>query len=253
MSDEQQTPIGAPPSLALGGEMQESDFGEFLGVIITDAWTKGKAFEEGQEAPWQWHLAVRPTHQRDGREIRIGGETQAFHTYARYSEKANSTLGTQRKAMLGVFPEDMKLGEGQLTGKVAWWQRQDITFGKNERTGETLVAKQVLVPTAPANEEETARAIKAANDYGSPVPAQAVEPEANAAALTNAERDMVLALVHGKNKTELQFAVARDKNLSKEVKQGLLSGKLIDSLISCEYLTTGSDGRYLATELKGAA
>ncbi len=252
MSQEQLNPSG-PPSLALGGEMEESDYGEFLGVIITDAWTKGRAFEEGQEAPWQWHVAVRPTHTREGKEIHIGGETQAFHTYARYSEKANSTLGAQRKAMLQVFPEDLKLGEGQLTGKCAWWTRQDIVFGKNEKTGEEFKAKQVLVPTAPASEEEAARCVKAANDYGSPVPAQAVEPETDVAALDDATQDQVLALVHGKNRTELQFAIGRNKDLSREVKQGLLTGKLIDALVESGLIKVGLDSRYQAAALEGAA
>ena len=252
MSDEQLNQ-GAPPSLALGGEMEENkEFGEFLGVIVTDAWTKGKAFEEGQEAPWQWHLAVRPTFNRDGSEIRIGGETQAFHTFARYNEKANSTLGVQRKAMLTVFPEDLKIGEGQLTGKAAWWERKDVTFGKG-RDGEPMVAKQVLIPTAPASDEETARAVKAANDYGSPVPAQAVEAASDVEELDAATLDTVLALLHGKNRTELQFAVAREKTLSKEVKQGLLSEQLIKALAEKGLLKTGSDGRYMATELQGVA
>jgi hypothetical protein len=227
------------PDMTLGGEMVDDT--EFLGVIVTDAWTEGKVFEEGKPAKWQWHLAVKPT------DIPIQGETGAFHTYYNYTTRANSALGAARKAMTELFPETMKIGAGELIGQAAWWVRRDIEFGMN-RSGEMLKAEQVLIPVRAASEADAKRATAHSQPGATPAGVASAPAEATVdlEELDDETVDKVIAFVTGKNARELQFAVARNKDLSREIKQGLLSGELIDALTEAGALETNGEGKYQA-------
>lgn len=209
-----QPPSGeAPPrpKMTLNGEVEAPP--EFLGVVIADNW------EFGQYG-WQWHLSVKPV------DITLQGQTGAFHTWYRQTTKKNSAMGAARTAMQNLFAGDLDIGESKLVGQVAWWIRKDLNFGKNQQTGEEMIAENVLIPVRVATEEEKQRAAL----RGGTAPTPATTPAPEAAELPAGDQDAILKLIDGKNKGEIQKAAVSTQGLAREVKQGLISGKLLQAL-----------------------
>lgn len=226
MADEQ-TQAG-PPKMGLGDATQ--DYGEFLGIITVDEWIQGK------EGGWQWHICVKPT------DFDVQGQTQAFHTWYKYSDRKNSKMGIAHEAMLGLpelFPKGTELGQGNLVGKAAWWTRQDIEFGKDKNTGEVFKAEGVLIPVRTATDEETKRAVAKMNGQSS---AAAPVEAASATEIDDADLEAAVKLIDGKSRAQIQMAVARDKALPKEVKAALLSGELVTQLAEAGLVSLDDEG-----------
>lgn len=211
----------APPDIALGDELQ--DGGEFLGVVMVDEWTQTK------EGKWQWHLGVRPT------DFDIQGETQMFHSWYTHSDRKRSKMGAAREAMMGLpdlFPPALKIGRGEMIGKACIWTRRDIDYGTDKTTGEKMIAESVLIPLRAAEPADVERAVaKAGKPNAGTSAAPVVEAAQDVGELDSDTLDTVLKLIDGKTKAEIQFAVARNKELSREVKQGLLSETIQQGLI----------------------
>lgn len=201
------------PKMTLGGEFDDG-YGEFLGVVAIDTWEHG-------ENGWKWHLGVKPT------DIEIKGDTGCFHTWAKASSKENSVMGVQRKAMMVIFPGDLELGEGNLLGTGAWWKRETIKFGVNSQTGEEMKAEGVLVPLRLAAPEEQERI----NQKGGTGPTPIVAPVAAATTLSDEDLEAVLAFIDGKTAEEItRSATSRECKFERTIKQGLISGTLLEQL-----------------------
>lgn len=206
------------PSMAVDGEFSDG-YGEFLGVVIADEWT----WSDMKQA-WQWHIAVKPT------DIAIQGQTGAFHCWAKATKAKNSTLGVQREAFMGFLPPGTALGEGHLVGTGAWWKRETIPFGINKDTGEEMKAEGILIPLRLANPEEQERI----SQHGGTGPSPTVTPaaEATASALGDKELAEVKAFVADKTAAEIMKAASNKAcTLPREIRQGLISGTLLATLV----------------------
>ncbi len=206
------------PSMTVDGEYTDG-YGEFLGVVTVDEWTWSSV-----KKAWQWHLAVKPT------DIAIQGQTGMFHCWAKATSAKNSVLGVQRKAFEGFLPPGTALGEGVLIGTGAWWKRETIPFGPNKDTGEEMKAEGILIPLRLANPEEQERI----NQHGGtgPTPTVTPAPEATAEALGDKELAAVKELVTGKTAAEvMKAASSRECKLPREIRQGLISGTLLETLV----------------------
>lgn len=235
------TDLGARPSLTIGQDMQEQEqYGPFLGVVVVDDWEPPRAEDIERATPdkparWRLHIAIKPV------DFEIGGDTGAFNKWLSHSDRTNSALGAFKEGLKEMVPTEMRIGEGDLLGLVALWERRTIVFGK-AKDGTDMKAENIPIPLRPATPEEEARG-KAVFE-GRKVVAEAV-PAAEAADLSEADVATVLKLIAGKKRGELQTAIFGDKTLSREVKQSVMSGKLLEQLVA-EGKVTLTDGVYNA-------
>jgi hypothetical protein len=205
------------PSMTVDGEFTDG-YGEFLGVVIADEWT----WSDVKKA-WQWHLAVKPT------DIAIQGATGAFHCWAKATQAKNSVLGVQREAFMGFLPPGTALGEGLLTGTGAWWKRETIPFGTNRETGEEMKAEGILIPLRLASPEEQERI---AQHGGSPASSVMPVAEAKAEGLSREQLEEVTKLCAERTAQEIMKAASsRECKLPREIRQGLISGTLLATLV----------------------
>lgn len=219
------------PSMTVDGEFTDG-YGEFLGVVTVDEWTWSSVKDA-----WQWHLAVKPT------DIAIQGQTGMFHCWAKATKAKNSVLGVQREAFQGFLAPGTELGEGKLLGMGAWWKRETIPFGTNRETGEEMKAEGILIPLRVANPEEQERIAQ----HGGTGPTPAVTPavEATAASLGDDELEQVRALINMKTADEIMKAASsRECKLPKEIRQGLISGTLLATLVEKGDIYLDDDGKY---------
>lgn len=219
------------PSMTVDGEFTDG-YGEFLGVVTVDEWTWSSVKDA-----WQWHLAVKPT------DIAIQGQTGMFHCWAKATKAKNSVLGVQREAFKGFLAPGTELGEGNLLGMGAWWKRETIPFGTNRETGEEMKAEGILIPLRVANPEEQERIAQ----HGGTGPTPAVTPavEATAASLGDDELEQVRALINMKTADEIMKAASsRECKLPKEIRQGLISGTLLATLVEKGDIYLDDDGKY---------
>ncbi len=218
------------PSMTVDGEFSDG-YGEFLGVVAVDEWT----WSDKKEA-WQWHLAVKPI------DVTVGGQTGMFHCWAKATKAKNSTIGVQRMAFDGVIPAGTELGEGKLIGLGFVWERRTIEFGVNRENGEMMKAEGILVPLRPASPEQMEQIAQ----HGGTGPSPAITPasEATADSLGDAELAAVKELVADKTAPEIMKAASsRDCKLPREIRQGLISGALLETLVASGELFL-EDGKY---------
>lgn len=210
--------------ISINPDILSDDSAEFLGVVTIDQW------EPGKFGP-QWHLGVRPVH------YQLKGESGAFQTWYSPSTKKNSKMGAAIKAMAGlpsVFTKDTKIGRQQLIGKVCHWVRRDMQFGKDQ-SGERITAEGVLIPTREATAEEVGEATNALSGIVAVEPAS---PE-----YTDEDVEALVALLEGKTSQEAQIAAGRARGLTGELKNAILSGQALSSLLERGVVVVQSDGR----------
>jgi hypothetical protein len=140
-----------------------------------------------------------------------------------------------------VFDPKVEIGKGLLVGTVAWWTRKDLTFGKDKQTGEPFKAEGVLIPLRAATEDEQRRGRSKMSGESSG--AEPVRP-VDTAALDDDALMAALDVIDGQDDDGLQFAVARNKSLNKDVKQAILAGNLQAQLMEAGLLEKGEDGTY---------
>jgi hypothetical protein len=142
----------------------------------------------------------------------------------------------------------VELGEGYLEGKALIWKKETVVFGQN-RNGEDMKAEDMLIPLRMADDAEVKRAEARANQVdGAAPPVQAAEAQA----LSDEDLSQVLDLVDGKEGPAIQrAAAAKSCTLSREVKQGLISGELLEQLVEHGQLEN-QDGVYRKAEVAAA-
>jgi hypothetical protein len=227
MADE--TGTKSYPEVTLGMELRDSE--PFLGVIAIDAW------EDGQRGP-QWHMGIKPVDRV------IQGPTGCLHNWANHSEKKRSKMGLLLQATLSVWNDkNLRIGHGDLLGRVAVFETQTINFGTNKETGEPIDVP-LHIPVRAATAEEQARASGAGGPGGGTISTPA-SPE-----FTDDEVEQVLGVIEGLDKREMQKAVMRSQ-LSPELKNAILSDKVIGPLTERGLIEVDGEGK--VQRLAGAA
>lgn len=175
----------------------------FVGEIVIDQ------YEPDDKGGYKWHVGVKPLG------FTIGGATGAFHSWPKVKPgekpKENSATGQMIQAIKSVFGKkpdgtSYRIGKGDLLGLVAMFERKDYSFGVNKKTGEEIVAKQLLFAVAPAE------------GYSTEGPAKS----ASAALLTDDELNVVVALAQGKTFREVKAAAVADSSLDQQLRARII-------------------------------
>lgn len=199
---------------------------EFLGVITVDESVTG------DYGP-QWHYAIKPV------DYELGGKTGSYHEYVGTDKTTlRSKFGTILSAFImvygaGAFPA---IGAGHLVGTVGIFKRIQKDYGVDRQTGERNI-REYLVPVKSPNEAELARA-------GAKQGGNVSKPVANPLTLTDDDKRALIATLTGNDSQGAIIAVARNKDISQELKGAILNGTAIPALISQGALVMNSDGKF---------
>lgn len=227
MVDEQML-NGDPFDIAIDPAQFSNDSPKFLGIVTIDQVVAGGTVTNNdgtqRETGPQWQLGVRPVH------FTLQGETGAYITWFSPGTKKNSKMFAIIKAMSDLpqlFPKGGKVAKGQLVGITCWWVRRDIQFGN-------LLARNVLIPVGEASEAEIAEAQEAVRGMG--------VAQAKTASYSDEEVSTLITVLEGKNTEEAQLAAARSRNLPANLKQDILSGDAITSLMALGVIEMDTSG-----------
>jgi hypothetical protein len=225
---DEQTVSGDPFDIAIDPSQFSNDSPKFLGIVTIDQVVAGGSVTNNdgttRETGPQWQLGVKPVH------FTIQGETGAYLTWFTPGTKKTSKMFAIIKAMSDlpeVFPKGAKVAKGQLVGIVCWWVRRDIMFGN-------ALSRNVLIPVAPASTEEIAEAQEAVRGMG-----VAVNQSAN---YTDEDVETLLGILDGKTTDDAQLAAARNRNLQANLKQDILSGDAIKTLMGLGVIEMDTSG-----------
>lgn len=190
---------------------------EYLGVIITDAWTDTNYGE-------RWHLAIRPVDSATGKalNVRLRESTDKRSGMYRVIESFFKTFGKKADG------EPYRVGYHELEGQAAWFARKTLSFGKDQN-GDPIT-QDVQLAKRPATKEEAELAHRKIAEEGD-VAVSAAPELASAAELDPGTSELLLALIDGKSPLEAQKAVAKAA-LPQEVKNGFLQGTILPALIA---------------------
>ena len=227
--------------------MEDDTREEFLGIGLQDE-TVHKVKEDGTIQD-RWHFAVRPV------DYSIG-KTGAWHMFCPMSKGKSSVMQkvlTTFKNIIGTKRDDgqvYRIGEGDLVGVVAWFERKDLVF---ERKGQDpFTFEGVLCMTRAATVEEKTRAANLAPiPEGGNTSSSAVVEHRDALSLSEVLplADLIV------NNTKISGAVtaALSQGLADSLIAELSSGQAVKTLVNGGIIEADKTGRYhLVSDRVGA-
>jgi hypothetical protein len=149
------------PRISIKSDVKRAEAKPFVGRITTDVLQPGKF--DVEKKPYQWVLAVQPMRNAAQTEgFVLGGKTGCFWEYISITNdelageiKDQSKFGRHLKAFQKAFgdDDDRAIGRSEYVDEVAWFIRDEVTYGTNKKTGEPIKST-VLLPQRPLTPEE---------------------------------------------------------------------------------------------------
>lgn len=208
------------PRISIKSDVKHAEAKPFVGRIRTDVLQDAKYNIETK--PYQWVLAVEPMRnvaQTAG--FKLGGKTGCFWEYIAISNdelagdiEDRSKFARHFASFQKVFgdEDDRAIGRGEYVDEVAWFVRDEVTYGTNKKTGEPIKSTVLLAVRQLTPEEQVDYGLAA----GSTLPTEGmVFEEAELAKLADA--------LDGADRNSLQKR-AHQKRLSARLIQGVGKG-----------------------------
>lgn len=230
------------PRINLGVKLEEGQ--KVLCEVVADQWEPGKYGE-------QLHIALRPL------AYELRGQTGTYHEWYGVSTNKRSKMGALIEALKFTFgtnnPETnapYNLGYGEFKGKICWWIRKEMSFGRDKDSG-SQIKSEVWIPAGKASREDVEKAEQdratsgATNDVNGQT-SGTINPDAvvQTRSLDLSADDIEAVITHyqGKTAKEATRTVIRS-TLSQEAKNAVMSGGALDYLLAQGLVTLGTDDK----------